>query len=153
MYHSVIFTDGNNTTVNTWDNWHLIPSSRPVVARPGVNFKFVDIPGRTGSLDLTDYLTSTPTKTDASGSWEFKIANEFFDGNNYGDFHTRETIVAGFLNGRRMKAVLEDEPAFYYMGRFVLSNWLSGDDYSTATIDYRVDPYKYRVSDDERVSL
>ena len=47
MYHSLIFqydSNGSVATRNTWDNWHLIPSTRPVVSQPTVNYKFVDPP-------------------------------------------------------------------------------------------------------------
>ena len=93
MYHSLIFIDGNITR-NTWDNWHLIPSSRPVVVRPTATYKYVDVPGMDGSLDLTDYLIGRPTYSDCSGSFEFYVAND------YGDWVSRKNEKASFLNGR-----------------------------------------------------
>ena len=48
MYHSITFGEKN-----TWDDWHLIPSSRPVFNPPVFREKFIDIPGVSGLLDLS----------------------------------------------------------------------------------------------------
>ena len=139
MYHSLIFQYGN-TKVNTWDNWHLIPSSRPVVAQPTVNYKYVDIPGReAGPLDITEYLTGKPTYTTRKGSFDFIVVN------NYGNWAARRTEIASFLNGRKMKLYLEDDPNYYYQGRFFFKDWKSGEKYSNVTIEYEVEPYRYKL--------
>lgn len=146
MYHSLIFVDSSNNSVNTWDDWHLIPSSRPVVVRPTLNYKYVEIPGRDGSLDLTDYLTVTPTMTDCSGSFEFYVAND------YGEWSVRKATIGAFLNGRKMKMYLEDDPNYYYFGRFSLGRWTPGENWSSVSIEYRVDPCKYNASTNEKVT-
>ena len=56
MYHSITIGDKN-----TWDDWHLIPTTRPLFAPPGVKKNIVSIPGGDGSLDLTEALTGRPT--------------------------------------------------------------------------------------------
>lgn len=144
MYHSLIFIDGNITR-NTWDNWHLIPSSRPVVVRPTATYKYVDVPGMDGSLDLTDYLIGRPTYSDCSGSFEFYVAND------YGDWVSRKNEIASFLNGRVLKMYLEDDPIYYYEGRFYLRDWKSGGSFSSVTIEYRLKPYKFKASSGEKV--
>lgn len=144
MYHSVIFVDGN-VSRNTWDNWHLIPSSRPVVSRPNVNFKYIDIPGMDGSLDATNYLVGRPTYSDCSGSFEFYVAND------YGDWASRKAELSTFLDGREMRMFLEDDPQYYYVGRFTARDWRPGANFSTVSIDYRVKPYKFRASNGEKV--
>lgn len=141
MYHSLTFVDGN-TTRNTWNNWHLIPSARPVVVQPTAAYKYVDIPGRDGSLDLSNYLIGRPTYSDRSGSFKFYVAND------YGDWVGRKAEIAQFLNGaKEMKMVLEDDPHHYYLGRFYMKAWDPGANNSEVTIEYRVKPYKYRASD------
>lgn len=147
MDHSITFTDENNVSKNTYDDWYLIPSSRPVVSEPGVNFKYVDIPGRSGSIDLTGYLTTTPTKSDSSGSWDFYVEND------HGLWTSRRDTIAGYLNGSEMKMILDDDPTYYYIGRFVMSKWTPGESHSVVTIDYRIPPYKYNSLTDEKVSL
>lgn len=147
MYHSIIFIDGN-VSRNTWDHWHLIPSSRPVVSRPNPVYKYVDIPGMDGSLDITNYLVGRPTYSDCTGTFEFIAAN---DEPSYGDWTFRKSTISSFLDGREMKMVLEDDSQHYYIGRFFMKNWQSGPNYSTVTIEYRVKPYKFRSYNGEKV--
>ena len=138
MYHSLIFQDGN-TIINTWDNWHLIPSSRPVIVQPTAVYKYIDIPGRDGQLDTTDYLIGRPTYSDRKGTFEFIVANGFEP------WFERRNKIAAFLNGRKMKVFLEDEPQYYYYGRFIFKEWRSEANFSKVTIEYQVDPYRYFI--------
>ena len=142
MYHSLIFQYGN-TKINTWDNWHLIPDGRPVVAQPNPVYTYVDIPGADGSMDLTDYLVGRPTYSDRTGTFEFYVAND------YGNWASRRAEIAAFLNGKKMKVYLEDEPQYYYEGRFFFKGWSPGASHSKVTIEYRLKPYRYLVNGGE----
>ena len=51
-----------------------------------------------------------------------------------------------YLQGKNMKMVLEDDPAYYYEGRFAVSEWRSDKSWSLITIDYNVYPYKKDLS-------
>ncbi len=140
MYHSITFGDKN-----TWDDWHLIPKSRPLFNPPAPKTYFVDVPGGMGSLDLTELHTGSLTYKDRSGSWEFYVQN------GYGDWATRYSEIMEYLHGKRMKAILEDDPEYYYEGRFSVNAWKSDSYWSIITIDYQVKPYKrhyLRLGDD-----
>ena len=153
MYHSIYFgeltLDENTgkflttTTKNTWNDWYLIPSSKPIVAQAGVSTNFVDIPGRRdGPIDMSEYLTGSPIYGQRSGSFEFYIDP---------DHEYWETIrmkIASYLHGKRMKMCLEDDPMYYYEGRFSLSGMTSEAITDKITITYAVGPYKYRIKDD-----
>lgn len=147
--HSITFIDSSanpQISKNTWTDWYLIPSSRPDVAMPSVNFKYVDVPGKDGSLDFSSYLIGRPVYTDRSGSLSFYVDND------HGNWATRKTNIASFLNGQKqLKMILADDPNYYYLGRFYLKSWQPGDSYSSVTIDYRVKPYKYAVSNNQAV--
>ena len=136
MYHSLIFQYGN-TKVNTWDNWHLIPSTRPTLAQPTPAYTYVEIPGADGSMDITDYLIGRPTYSDRQGTFEFYVAND------YGNWAARRAEISAFLNGRKMKLYLEDDPQYYYEGRFFFKQWTPDASHSKVTIEYRVKPYRY----------
>lgn len=135
MYHSIIFDDA----INTWDDWHLIPSTRPVVNPPEVKTNFLDIPGGNGSIDATEALTGYPTYENRTGSWEFYVAN------GYKDWDVAYSDILNYLHGRRRKAVLEDDLSFYYEGRFSVNEWKSDKIASLITIDYNVYPYKRNI--------
>jgi hypothetical protein len=127
------------TLANTWEDWHLIPSSRPSIAHPNVVTKFVEIPGIDGAIDLTNYLTGKPVYGQRQGSINFIVVNYF---------ETWETIrenIVMMLHGKRLKMRLMDDPEYYYEGRFTVGQWESGSNNSAVSIGYQLDPYKKRI--------
>lgn len=131
MYHSVTFGDKN-----TWDDWHLIPSSRPLFNPPKLKTKYIEIPGSNVVIDLTDSITGFPTYQYREGSLEFYVAN------GYGEWYDRYSEIMNYLHGKKMQAWLEDDPIFMYEGRFTVNSWKSEKVASKITIDYYVAPYK-----------
>ncbi len=141
MYHSITFkiaesyvTDGEER--NTWDDWHLVPTSRPVVNPPSVKTKYVDIPGGNGSLDLTTVLTKQPLYGQRTGSWEFLVMND------YEPWDVIYRKIMDYIHGMRVQVFPEDEPGYYYEGRISVNNWKSDVHNSYITLDYTLDPYK-----------
>lgn len=131
MYHSITFG-----SKNTWDDWHIVPSSRPVFDPPKVKTKTLDIQGKNGSLDLSEALTGYPVFNNREGSFEFIVLND------YNVWNELYSDISDYLHGRVMRAVLEDDPEYYYEGRFSVNKWKSDKNYSTISIDYSVFPYK-----------
>lgn len=131
MYHSITFGDKN-----TWDDWHLIPSSRPVFNPPKLKEKYVEIPGSNVVIDMTDIMGGYPTYQHREGSIEFYVAN------GYGEWFDRYSEIMNYLHGKHMKAYLEDDPVFVYEGRFTVNKWSPDKTNSKITIDYYVEPYK-----------
>lgn len=154
MYYSITFGDGSlypeshekagqMMGKNTWEDWHLIPSSRPVIASPGFSSKFVDIPGRSGAIDLSDYLCGRPVFGDRSGSLEFYVDND------HEHWETIRMKVMNYVHGRRYKICLEDDPRFYWEGRFTMSDWRSEANNSKITLTYALSPFKTALRDVE----
>ena len=133
-YHSITIGDKN-----TWDDWHLVPTSRPLVPPPNVNTSYVTVPGSSGSLDLTEALTGYPTYANRTGSWEFLVLN------GYGEWYIRYSDIMSYLHGKRFRAILDDDPNYYYEGRFSVASWASNKDWSRITINYNVGPYKIEI--------
>lgn len=136
MYHSITFGDKN-----TWDDWHLIPKTRPLVNPPPAKTHSIDIPGGDGTLDLTEALVGRPVYGNRTGSWEFIAENGFKP------WHLLFSEIMSYLHGQSMRAVLEDDPDYYYSGRFTVNGWNSGEQYSTVTIQYDLYPYKMEIAD------
>lgn len=132
MYHSV--TIGSK---NTFTDWHLVPDSRPVINMPEPYTDFVEIPGMSGTLDLSETLTGYPTYKNREGELKFHVLN----GYNWIDIYSS---IAAYIHGKRLKLVLEDDPNWYYEGRFSVKEWESNNDgtWSDITIGYNLDPYK-----------
>lgn len=156
MFHSITFTHRSEDElnaggftktstglllngINTWDEWHLIPSSRPDIAMPGISEKYLEIPGRDGSIDLSEWLAGRITYGDREGSLEF------YHQNGYEDYETVRRAMAHYFHGRTLKMILEDDPGYYYEGRFRLNGWKSDASHSKVVIDYRLRPYKWDI--------
>lgn len=136
MYHSVTFGDKN-----TYDDWRLVPSSRPLFVPPPVKTNYIDLPGSNGKLDLTEVLNGYPVYENRVGSMEFIVLN------GYVSWDSRYAQISNYLHGKRMKAVLEDDPYWYYEGRFSVNEWRSEKDWSRIVIDYDVYPFKRELYD------
>lgn len=137
MYHSIIFGDKN-----TWADWCLIPSSRPVFAPPKPKTKFVDIPGGDWHLDLSTVLTGDVAYSARTGSIEFIVDNGLYSDYRAEHWHLLYSEILDYLHGRYLKATLEDDLGYYYEGRFTVNQWKSDPENSKITIDYTVNPYK-----------
>ena len=133
-YHSITIGDRN-----TWDDWHIVPSSRPLIAAPTVKTSFISLPGGDGSLDLTEVLAGRPTYERRTGSWEFIVMND------YGDWATRYSEIMAYLQGKEYRIIFDDDPDYYYQGRLSVNEWRSEAYWSRIVINYNVDPYKRNV--------
>ena len=139
---SIVSATMKHGTINTWDDWHLIPTSRPVFQQGDVKTVYIDIPGADGQIDATEALTGYPVYSNREGSLEFIVANGW-----------RASWAAGFsqfanwLHGKRLRVILDDDPEYFYEGRFKLNEWKSNNDgtWSNVTLDYNLKPYKYSV--------
>lgn len=131
MYHSITFGDKN-----TWSDWHLIPSSRPVINPPAKKTNVVNIPGADGVLDLSDVVAGRPTFENRTGSIEFIAENGF---KLWNELYSE---ILGCVHGKKLKVILEDDPSYYYEGVVSVSEWDSGKHYSTITFEYDFYPYK-----------
>lgn len=152
MYHSIYFYKENDTSFfngkNTWDDFKLIPSERPIFSLPEPNLNYIDIPGY-GRLDTTDTLTGYTTFKNREGSFEFILAHKdiFEDGYDNHDpaaIYEKINEVLTFMQGSRLMAVLEDDPDWYYVGRFYASEIDQEEGWSLIEINYDVEPYKMR---------
>lgn len=137
MYHSI--TIG---TKNTWDDWHLIPSSRPSFSPPSFRSDYIEIPGGNGSLDLSVVLLGEPLYNNREGSVEFYVMHDEWlkDEKSWADSYSE---VMSYIHGNRFKATLEDDPNFYYEGRWTVNDWKT-DMFTKITLDYNLYPYKFK---------
>lgn len=123
---------------NTWDKWHIAPSSRPYVVPAEPKTEYVDIPGADGSLDFTEVLTDV-RYSDRVGSWSFIVDHTKW---NWPELYSQ------FMNeyqGQDIRVRLIDDPEYYYEGRISLKDYKQGKDFSTFEIDYHFGPYKWPI--------
>lgn len=135
MYHSITFGEKN-----TWDDWHLIPKSRPEVNPPAVKTNYIEIPGGDGVLDLTTALAGRPLFKNRTGTFDFYTDASF---KNWTVLYSE---ILAYLQGRKLRMVLEDDPTYYYEGRFTVNNPTADPNYTMLSITYDVGPYKKDIA-------
>lgn len=145
MYHSVTFGDKN-----TWDDWKLVAAERPFIAPPTPKTNMVDIPGASSQLDFSEELTGYPTYGNRTGSIEFTITDQY-DSYQEMRWKRKYSEIMTYISGRHLQMVLEDDPDYYYEGRFSVESYKPGssasESYSKITINYDVGPYKWTIRD------
>jgi len=147
MYHSITFD-----SKNSYSDWYLVPEGRPSIAMPPQKTNYVDIPGASGALDLSETLTKYPVYENRTGSLSFIVLNGLFTNAAKANesWASRYSEIAKYVHGRRIKIILEDDSNYYYEGRVTLGEWESPNDvsgYSKLSMDYTLDPYKYAVNE------
>ena len=124
---------------HTYEDWGLIPASRPVVDLPEVKTSYVECDAMDGSgIDVSEALTGYPLYRHRKFSQEFyRQAKD----NWPGGFDR----IFNWLHGRKIKMILDDDPSHYYTGRVQIMSPKSDSYWSTITITAELDPFKYYV--------
>lgn len=147
MYFSIKFSDldGKNE-VDTYDDWKIVPESRPLVSPPEVKTEYVDVPGADGSLDYTEVLSGVKY-ANREGSWTFYVLNTLSNlSGSYMRWNQLYSIIMKTVHGKRKRIWLESDPEYYYMGRIFVDQWNSNKDYSKITLKYIIDPWKLPIT-------
>lgn len=125
---------------HSYRDWGMYLKTRPVISPPKPKTVYVNLPEADGQIDLTQALTGevafesrtitcTFTVLDARERWPF-LYSEIMD----------------YLHGENIKVVFDDDPSYYYEGRFQVDQWQSNKMSSTLVITGIVDPYKMERS-------
>ncbi len=148
--HSISFGEaGRDKSVpsvnhlNTWRDWHMVPTSRPSVNPPKTRTRHVTVPGRDGTLDYTQAMGGIYYEN-RTGTWEFAVYHEVNEslGMSWADVYSD---ILTNLHGQELQVFLEDEPEYFYTGRVMVKEWKSDKWFSTVILEYDLDPYKWSV--------
>lgn len=137
--YNVVGNEIQRSGKNTWEDWHLLASSRPVFAPPAPKTSMIDLPGGNGKLDLSEALTKYPLYDNRSGSFTFRVMN------GYGNWADRYSEIMEYIHGQSMRALLADDDQWFYQGRFSVTDWQSTETWSEITFSYDVGPFKWSV--------
>lgn len=137
-FYSVTFGDKNS-----WDEWNLIPvkAGRIEFATPNVKYESEEIPGSDNVLDMSEVLTGYPLYDPRKGSVTFR----FYD--NGTPVREKFDSLKNYLHGRRMRAVIEDQPEYYYEGRFMVGDFQPKQgNWGDVEISYILNAYKLELT-------
>lgn len=128
---------------NTWTDWHMVPSTPPMIPPPEPNTRYVDIPGRSnGSLDVTMIPFNKITYKRVTGSWTFYREPD--------DKYTRMElygILRSYFLGKVGTVTLSEDSTHYFVGRFNVGVPKTSVGPIEFTISYDLEPTRYNVSD------
>lgn len=134
--HSIIIDD-----IHTWEDWGLVPSSRPVVNPPSVKTNTIEIPGANGVIDLSEIPLGFPTYNNTTGSWDFNVAHD----KTGLEWDQTYSLIKSYIHGKRRKVVLTDDKSYYYEGRLSVNQFKSDRYFSKITINYDLHPFKWMI--------
>lgn len=142
MYHSLEITvlESRFSTVgaplNTYDFFHIVPTSKPIVNPPEVVTEYVEVLDADGSLDLTGKVSGYPPLKNREGSWEFIVVPPH-------DFYEVYSKAMGFLHGSKVKVrLIDDDPGHYYIGRLMVDEPKAEKSWNYFSIRYVFEPLK-----------
>lgn len=135
------FILGNN---HTWVDWGLILTAKSVTP-PELKTYYIDLDGRSGSLDLSESLTGEINYKDRTISASF-----------WTDVGTREERsmlireIVTKLHGKKIKIIEPDDPAHYFYGRVSIKQISNILPYATFELEAVCDPWRYRIDESVR---
>jgi phage-related protein len=109
------------------------------IGSPTVKENKVDIPGADGSLDMTDFF-GEPKYENVKHKFEFSALVPVYE-----EAPALFSRVKNALHGRKLRIILDDDPAFFYVGRCHVSSYTDEKGIGKLTIECDCEPYKYRL--------
>ena len=124
---------------HSYKDWGLLLKSRPIISPPTPKTIYIDVPASDGVIDLTESMTGEVKYENRKITCEFNVidARERWS-NIYSE-------ILDYLHGREMHVILDEDPTYQYIGRFVVNEWKSNKVTSTIVIEGSVEPYKMEL--------
>ncbi|WP_027421796.1 hypothetical protein [Lachnobacterium bovis] len=123
---------------HTFIDWGLVLTKRPEIGAPSVKTNLIDIPGLDGQLDLSEAVTNHPTYSTRPAKFTF-ITLEDRD-----SWFNLSSDIMDYLHGNVLTCVLDEDPEYYYKGRFTLSAFDINNDKKSAKVEISgtLEPFK-----------
>ena len=121
---------------HSFNDWQLIPKTKFHIdpAEPKTNY--IDVFGSDSILDLTESLTGYVNYNMRDCEQTFTVVG------NRPRWSSVYSEIQNFLQGQKLKVICDDEPDWYYTGRFQVSDWETFLKTAEITISGYVEPYK-----------
>lgn len=134
---------GFGATINgkhTWKDYRLVVSNTDVVGMPKPKTLFVDIPGSSKRLDLSETLT---------GRCEYSERTLSFTLGGIGPIESWSARLTTFVNeihGKRVQVILDQEPNYYFEGRAEVKGFERIRALGKIELEIVCDPYKWELT-------
>lgn len=121
---------------HSYDDLQLVLSKKEM-GSPAVKKNKLDIPGADSAIDQTDFF-GEPKYDDVDHRFTF---TSILPHSAFLDQHSR---IKNAIHGKRLKIILDDDPAFFYVGRCDVSGFTSEKGVGTVVVTCDCNPYKYK---------
>lgn len=121
---------------HSYNDLRLILTKKEV-GSPAVKETKIEIEGADSYLDLTDFF-GEPKYQNVNHKFDFSTIEK----NSLSLFST----IKNTLHGKKVRIILDDDPAFYYVGRLSVSSFTSEKGIGSLTIEADCEPYKFKTA-------
>lgn len=140
-YHYAEFTRDGGTeevTYNSYMDWGLYLEEPVTVSAPKPNTYMVEVPGRNGSLDLTESAIGSVTYQDREMVFPFVCRKKR---NEWGAIYQK---LLNAVHGKHCKITCSDDPDYYYEGRVTVEEWGASGKMAFPEVRAVVRPFKIK---------
>ena len=138
--HGLTFIADDGTRKHSFIDFGIYPKTKGMPDPPKVQTEFIDIPGMDGRLDASQALDGLVHYENRDYEQEFLIVNPEVD------WHTVYSNLLNFLHGRHMVIIFDDDPLWYYEGRFEVGDPKPDEaGYMLVPVKGSLKPYKYNI--------
>ena len=132
-----IFTGALIGDEHTLRDWGAIITNSDVIGLPEPNTVLLEVPGRSGRLDLSEVLTGDVTYSNREIKLELAAQT---DRDRWGEtcFH-----IFNKFHGRVIHVTFDEDPGHYYIGRCSITNPKRVATAGTLTLTVDAEPYRY----------
>lgn len=122
--------------VDLWERWGMALLDDYVIGPPEPRTHLVEVPGRDGSLDLTEAVSGDVAYRDRAMRFKLLVAR------GGADFRRVLTDFMGAVHGRRLAFQLSMDPGYTWTGRFAVDEAYSKVHHGVVSLAVTADPYK-----------
>lgn len=120
-------------------DWDLLMTSK-TIGEPTAVTSYVQIPGRDGSIDLTEALGEV-RYTNRQLIFQFDIFQ------NAEEWWKLKQTISSYLHGRKRKIILDVDPNYYYEGRCSVTSFYHETTVGHITVECECLPYKMMTAE------
>lgn len=113
-----------------------------VLSSPVTVTKYVEIPGRNGSLDYSQAVTGYVTYKDRDVKLKFELETESEE-----EYIEKISEIENLLHGKRKTVILDTDPNYQWDCRLKVDNERKNRRYSVVTVTGTAYPYKRKTTD------
>lgn len=130
------YTHNYENYIHTFETFGLLPAKKPVISPAKPKLNIIDLEGASTSIDFTESLTGRVEYSRRQGTFKYVT----FSPREYWDEILRD--VTNALNGKLKWIVLDEDLAWFYVGRLTVGNPEYKKDKMFVNINADLEPYK-----------